>query len=387
MGKALLRVVSGLTVALRLIAPLSSRAIEIDSEPNDIRLRPHVAKLASPEYQGRRGAGGIKAAEYIVEHFRKLGLEPAFDGKYSQEIPAREGNVPMGRNVGAILRGSDSKLRDEWVVVSAHFDHLGQRGDVLYAGADDNASGVAMLLESARSFVEAKIPPKRSVMFISFDLEEIGLFGSRYFVEHSPVPLSKIALFMTADMIGRALGGVCDSYVFVMGSEHAPGLRPWLDRAAKDQPLKVGLLGSDILLIDRSDYGPFRSRKVPFLFFSTGENPLYHSPRDVAETLNYPKLEAISRIMYRVAREAASAENVPSWSAIAEHPMGEAVAIRDVFQTLLEHRAALKINGIQSQIMSNTLKSIDGILERGVCTANERLGYIRVARIVLISLF
>ncbi len=387
MGRALLRIVSGLTIALRLTAPLPARAVEVDAEPNDTRLRPHVAALASPEYQGRRGAGGIKAAEYIVGHFRKLGLEPAFDGKFSQEIPAREGNVPMGRNVGAILRGSDPKLRDEWVIVSAHFDHLGQRGEVVYPGADDNASGVAMLLEAARSFVEAKIPPKRSVMFLSFDLEEIGLFGSRYFVEHSPVPLSKIALFMTADMIGRALGGVCESYVFVMGSEHAPGLRPWLDQAAKDQPLKVGLLGSDILLIDRSDYGPFRARKVPFLFFSTGENPLYHSPRDVAETLNYPKLEAISRVMYRVAREAASSENVPVWNATAENPLGEAVAIRDVLRTLLEHRADLKINGIQSQIMTNTLKSLDGILERGVCTPNERLGYIRAARIILISLF
>ena len=103
---------------------------------------------------------------------------------------------------------------------------------MLYPGADDNASGVAMMLEVARCLAAAPERPRRSVMFVGFDLEEIGLWGSRYFVEHPPVPLERVALFVTADMIGRSLGGVCDPYVFVMGTEHAPGLRPWIERAA-----------------------------------------------------------------------------------------------------------------------------------------------------------
>ena len=115
------------------------------------------------------------------------------------------------------------------MIVAAHFDHLGVRGGVLYPGADDNASGVAMMLEVARSIVRAPVPPKRSMMFIGFDLEEIGLFGSRYFVAHPPVPLEKVALFVTADMIGRSLAGVCDSHVFVLGTEKCAGLAP-LDR-------------------------------------------------------------------------------------------------------------------------------------------------------------
>ena len=73
-------------------------------------------------------------------------------------------------------------------------------------------------------------------MFVGFDQEEIGLYGSRYFVEHPPAPMERLALFLTADMIGRALGGVCESCVFVMGSEHSPGLRPWIERAARDRP-------------------------------------------------------------------------------------------------------------------------------------------------------
>ena len=128
-------------------------------------------------------------------------------------------------------------------------------------------------------------------MFIGFDLEEVGLFGSRYFVAHSPIPLERVVLFITADMISRVLGGICEKHVFVMGTEHAPALRPWIENASHGPPADVGLLGSDILVLNRSDYGPFRSRSIPFLFFTTGENPRYHTPHDTPETLDYPKLD------------------------------------------------------------------------------------------------
>ena len=90
-----------------------------------------------------------------------------------------------------------------------------------------------MMLEVARSIVQGPSPPKRSMMFIGFDLEEVGLFGSRYFVAHPPVALEKVVLFITADMIGRSLAGVCASHVFVMGTENAPGLRPGSTRRAR----------------------------------------------------------------------------------------------------------------------------------------------------------
>src|SRR4051812_40801402 len=268
--------------------------------PEQTRLEAVGRKLASPEMEGRRGGGGGEASAFLIEEFRRLKLQPVFAGQFVQEIPAAEPGRIQGRNVGAMLRGSDPARRDEWVIVAAHFDHLGVHNGVLYPGADDNASGVAMMLEVGRSLVEAGRPPKRSVMFIGFDLEEAGLFGSRYFVAHPPVPLAKIALFITADMIGRALGGVCDQEVFVLGTEHVPGLRPWLDAAAKDRPVKVGLLGSDVLVLNRSDYGPFRNRQIPFLFFSTGENPRYHSPRDTPDTIDFPKLAAISQVIHQV---------------------------------------------------------------------------------------
>ena len=187
-------------------------------------------------------------------------------------------------------------------------------------------------------------------------------------------------------MIGRSLGGVCTPYVFVMGTERVPSLRAWIERAAAPSSgLKVGLLGADLLVIDRSDYGPFRRRQVPFLFFSTGENPCYHTPSDVAETLDYPKLESISRVMYAVVRRASMAEALPAWSSKADNPVSEALAVREVIRTFLEHRKELNIGTTKAAIMTNTLRTLDGVAERGAITPAERASMIRVAQLILFT--
>lgn len=354
--------------------------------PEQGRLESVVRKLASPEMEGRRGEGGRRAAAFLVEEFRELKLEPLFAGQFVQEIPASEPGRIQGRNVGAALRGSDPALRDEWVILAAHFDHLGVREGVLYPGADDNGSGVAMMLEVARSFAEAGRAPRRSLMFIGFDLEEVGLFGSRYFAAHPPVPLGKIALFITADMIGRSFGGVCRQDVFVLGTEHAPALRGWIDAIAKDRPLKVGLLGSDLLVLNRSDYGPFRSRQVPFLFFTTGENPRYHSPQDTPDSMDYPKLATISQVIHELAVTATNADTVPRWSNSPDNPLAEAITIRDVLRQLIENREALGLGAAQMYLMNSTLHSLDGIVARGAITPGERAALIQAARIVLFTI-
>jgi hypothetical protein len=356
-------------------------------EPELVRLKEHVATLASPAFEGRRGEGGRKAAAYVEDAFKDLGLEPLFDGRFTQEVPDGRTGAVLGRNVGAKLVGADPGSRDDWIIVAAHFDHLGVRNGVLYPGADDNASGVAMMLEVARCLRRSGVPPRRSVMFLGFDLEEDGLVGSRYFVEHMPIPLRKVALFVTADMIGRSLGGICGRSVFVMGTEHAPGLRPWVEEAARGRDLDVGVIGSDLLLFARSDYGPFRAREVPFLFFSTGENPHYHRPSDVAETLDYAKLEAISRVIFGVVRRAAGAGDIPRWERVPDHPIGEAVAIREVFRALLAHRDELQIKPAIVALMTGTLRRLDAAIARGVVTPGERSGLIRVSQVVLFSVF
>ena len=239
-------------------------------KPDQIKLRETIEKLAAPEFAGRSGPGGEKAAEYLVDRFRALKLEPLFGQEFVQPIPGKEQGTVQGRNVGAMLRGADPNLREEWVILAAHFDHLGVRRGKLYPGADDNASGVAMMLEVARSMTAAAQPPKRSMMFIGFDLEEVGLFGSRYFVAHPPVPLEKVVLFVTADMIGRSLAGVCASHVFVIGTEHSPGVRPWIDAAGRRAPAQSVPVGGRPAGIESQRLRPVSQPKHPILVFHDG---------------------------------------------------------------------------------------------------------------------
>jgi hypothetical protein len=375
-----------LVLALVLAASVTKPVLaQQPVEPEQGRLRSVVERLASPEFGGRSGSGGEKTVAFLTDQFRQLNLAPLFDGDFVQPIPGKEPGTVQGRNVGALLRGYDPQLADEWVIVAAHFDHLGVRRGVLYPGADDNASGVAMMLEVARSIVQGPARPRRSMMFIGFDLEEIGLYGSRYFVAHAPVPLEKVVLFVTADMIGRSLAGVCESHVFVLGTENAPGLRPWIDQAARGRTVTVGLLGADILILNRSDYGPFRTRSIPFLFFTTGENPHYHRPTDTADSLNYPKVTAISQMIYQIVVKAASAPTMPRWQKNQDDPFAEAVTIRDVLRKFVQHRESLKIGAPQLFLINNTLATLDEIVARGSITPDERARVIQTARVVLFT--
>ncbi len=374
-------------VAIATIAPMIAPEVVAEEEPARPNLERWVTTLTSPELEGRSGEGARKTAGLIAEEFRRLGLEPLFNGRYVQEIPPAPPVETTGRNVGAILRGADPSLAARHVILSAHYDHLGVRRGLLYPGADDNASGVAMMMESARCLTARPEKPRRSVAFLAFDQEEAGLYGSRYFVAHPPFPVESIDLFITADMIGRSLGGVCDDFFFVMGTEHIPALRPWLHEAVAGRPVRMGVLGADLLVLNRSDYGPFRSREVPFLFFSTGENPRYHSPNDTPETLDHAKLAEISQVIYRVAVRSADAESLPRWDDQPDHPLEEALTIRDVLRTLQMHAEELKLNAMQGFVIANALKTVDGVAERGAVTPAERSSLIQAARLVLMTAF
>lgn len=378
-----------LVAAIALLATASlpkTRASE-PAQPERGRLEQWVKTLAAPELEGRRGEGGRRAAAMLIEEFKRLKLEPLFGDQYVQVVPSAPPANIEGRNVGAILRGSAPALRDDCVILSAHYDHLGKPGGLLHPGADDNASGVAMMLEAARCFATAPKPPKRSVVFIGFDLEEVGLYGSRYYAANPPIPLKNVSLFITADMIGRSLGGVCDGRVFVMGTEHVPALRPWIAQAAENRQLTVGLLGADLLILNRSDYGPFRSRKVPFLFFSTGESQVYHTPDDVPETIDYATLTEISQTIYGVVKRAADAPTLPKWSDAVDHSIDEARTLRDVLQVMSANRETLKINAAQTFLISRTLRTLDAAIDRGRYEPAERSSVLQAARVLMMTTF
>ena len=285
-------------------------------------------------------------------------MKPAFGGDFVQDVLAPDGRGVIGHNIAATLEGSDPTLRDEWIIVGAHFDHLGRSGSAYFPGADDNASGVAMMLEVARCMANAATRPKRSVMFVGFDLEEYGLIGSRYFADHPPVPLAKVKLFVTADMIGRSLGGVCDGVVFVFGTQTSPGMKRIVDSAAAHQPIRLAPLGNDVLVIDRSDYGPFRARSIPYLFFSTGENPRYHKTTDTSDTIDYETALAATRVICDTIRRAASVPELRGWNGVTEPTIDEALAVREVLRTMLQNHEKLGIGSPGMFVLRSTLAGL-----------------------------
>jgi hypothetical protein len=359
-----------------------------DFKPEE--MRPHVEYLASDDLRGRSGVWGQASARYIEDHFRKLKLQPLFDGEYLQVIPGPtrdDGQKTVyGQNVGAWLPGSDPKLRGEFVVVSAHYDHLGIREGKIFHGADDNASGTSMVLEVARKFASLEKRPARSMVFLAFDLEEKMLWGSRWFASHAPWEIEQIKLFITADMIGRSLGDLPISTAFVMGSEHGSTLADTLDEIGEPAGLNIARMGID-LIGTRSDYGPFRDRKIPFLFFSTGEHPDYHKPTDTPEKINYEQVAAVSSLVFRVTRSVADSETPPEWVEEIEPQLEEVRAVHRISELLLEAGRDGSLNKFQQFIVTQAEVQTRQVLERGVVTPEERVGLIRTAQILLLSVF
>ena len=388
-------------------------------------LRPHVEYLAAPERGGRPGGKADAAAEYLVDHFESLGLEPVFEskgappngdgepgdgepgdgepGSYFQTIAGPDGGA-FGRNVAALLPGSDPELKGEVVLLGAHYDHLGERGGVLYPGADDNASGTAMLMEVAeRLAAEAKsgAGPRRSVLFVGFDLEERMLFGSRWFAAHPPAILTggegdatmrRLKAVFVADMIGRSLGDLDLPTVFVLGSEHAPHLKTVLNRVGAPEGLEAARLGID-LIGTRSDYGPFRDRDVPFLFFSTGEHGDYHRPTDTPDRLDFEKAARVASLIHAVVRTTANDDDAPVWEANPAPDLDEARAVRRITALLLERAASpenptgRRFGTMQRVALAQTKSTTEGILERGVMTEDERAWLVRLSQMLLFSVF
>jgi hypothetical protein len=379
------RVATLVLVVLIARAPLTAGEPETPPAEAVARVRNDVDRLASAEMLGRSGAGARLAAAYIEDQFRALGLEPLFDGGYLQPVLNKDGR-PIGNNVGGLVRGTDDASGNEWILVAAHFDHLGVRGGQVYPGADDNASGVAAMLEAARSLTGLGTRgPRRTIAFVGFDLEERGLVGSRFFVKNPPRPLSELRLFVTVDMLGGSLAGVCDTNLFAMGTEHAPLLRRWVEEAAGGLPIDVGVVGSDLLFFDRSDYGPFRHRKIPYLFLSSGQSPVYHTPDDRPELLDYRKVHSASRLLARVVeragREASGA--MPTWSSEPRHEIGEAAALRGVLAKLVEQGAKMDMKPLLRRMLETQLAVIDTALDRGVMSAEERRRLVLSVQLVL----
>jgi hypothetical protein len=209
------------------------------------------------------------------------------------------------RNVVGLIEGRDKKLKDEIVVIGAHYDHVGylkkQAGaDSIYNGADDNASGTCAVLAIARAFGASKKKPKRSVLLMAFAGEEKGLFGSRAYVENPLLPLDKTVAMLNLDMVGR---NAPDS-VSVGGVKSSPDLI----EINKEENREVGLmLDYSIDSFDnRSDQYNFARKKIPFLFYFTGLHKDYHQVSDHPDKIDEHKIAKIATLAFRVAWRAAN---------------------------------------------------------------------------------
>lgn len=375
--------------------PLNSPQIpEFEGPITSGHVRPHVEFLASPALEGRGSTRSKRlAADYLKKHYESQGLKPLFAGNsFFQDIPgkkAKDGRPTIrGQNVGAWLPGSDAELRDEFVIVSAHYDHLGIRNGKIYPGADDNASGVAMVLEVARQMAERSVAPRRSMVFINFDLEENLLWGSRWFVAHPPWPIERAKLFITADLIGRSLGDLPTRSVFAIGSEYSPGLQDVLEAVGRPSGIHVDRLGVD-LIGTRSDYGPFRSKRIPFLFFSTGEHPDYHTPRDTVDRIDFEKLAGISSLIYRVCLRITEESEPPRWSPHPKPDIAEVRSLHRITKLLLDADTdkSRKLAGFQRFLVSNMHNKLGKILAGGKIRPDERPWLIRTSQFLLLTVF
>lgn len=361
------------------------------------KLRQHVFTLASDSFGGRSGKTAHPTIDYLEKSFQSAGLLPGFAHGYRQPVVQAASGKVIGTNLAAKVEGSDPALKNEWIILSAHWDHLGKMtakagdgdpgtgNEKIYAGADDNASGVAMLLETAAWFARPENRPKRSMLFVAFDLEEFGLFGSRHFAANSPVPMDRIRLFMTADMIGRSLSGLCKEWVFVIGSERMPRSRSWISSAAAERPIRAGLLGTDLVGV-RSDYGPFMTKKIPYLFFSTGESEVYHTTEDRPETIDYAKLHQIAELIRETAAFAAADENPGVWKEEPEPAPEELTVIASVLEAMRAPDSGLKLGGLQKSTIERTLDKIrDLVAKGGAVRESDRRAIVRAAQFLMFT--
>jgi hypothetical protein len=221
------------------------------------------------------------------------------------------------QNVVAVLRGGDPKLRDEAVVIGAHYDHIGTRNDTLvFNGADDNASGTAGLVAIAEAFAALGSPPRRTVVFVAFAGEEKGLYGSRYYAANPVFPLRTTVAMLNVDTIGRN----DTAAVEVDGTGHFPWLRDVVERA--NASIGLRLRYSARKTAPASDATPFYWRRVAALNFTTGLHQDYHQPTDDVDKLMLPHLVEVARLVFGTAWLLANEDLLPY---VGQEPHGSAV--------------------------------------------------------------
>ena len=282
----------------------STRSPDTNSAPSKLDAEAILATirtLASPAYEGRRTGtpGGLRARDWIARRFKEIGLAPIgatyvlpFSFRHTpikglvDPNRAVQTDYPDAANVVGVCKAT--KGGADVVVVSAHYDHLGIRDGTPYPGADDNASGVAVMLAVAEQC--RRQPLTHDALFVAFDAEELGLQGAKHFVANPPVPRERLALDINLDMVSRSDKGE----LFAAGPYHWPASRAPLEQVAKrsqltllfghDKPPALAAGGDD--WTNQSDHGAFHAAGIPFVYFGVEDHADYHKPTDTAEKID-----------------------------------------------------------------------------------------------------
>ncbi len=336
--------------------------LEQDSTTN---LQKHVQFLASDEMEGRMtGSKGCKtSANFIADEFAKIGVLPFenyfqyFDAPTDFQTNGRPKNFAKTQNVIAYISGAEKK--DEFIVIGAHYDHLGLGGEgsgsrvdslAIHNGADDNASGVAAMLQIARDIFSKREQLSRSVLFVAFSAEEIGLVGSDFFVENSPVPTENIVAMLNMDMVGR----MRDKTLMIDGSGTSPIWDSLIEKCNYGFTIKKNPDG-----FGYSDHASFYKKDIPVLAFHTGSHDEYNTPDDDAETLNYAGLKTIAEFVENITLELTQGKRIP----FQESGM-------KIEQAGKRPRFKVKLGIVPSHTFQGIGLQLDGVVEGGVAEKN-----------------
>ena len=306
-----------------------------------VDLEKHLLVLASDSLEGREtGKPGQKmAAEYIANHFKSIGIPPYNRNTYYQKFTVASGrhlckcttcDLPFlknifskkkvkGENVLGYIEGSD--LKEELIIITAHYDHLGKHDTLIFNGADDDGSGTVAALEIAEAFMLAKKEgkgPRRSVLIMPVSGEEKGLLGSKYYADNPIYPLKHTVANLNIDMIGR-VDEYHDNpnYVYLIGSDRLSTDLHDISELVNEKHFNLELDYTFNAKDDpnryyyRSDHYNFAKNNIPVIFYFNGIHEDYHKTTDTIEKINFEKIEKISRLIFLTAWELANRDERP----------------------------------------------------------------------------
>ena len=387
--RSLLAVIVLLASSCRTAEPVPAPS----AAPEAGRLRSDIAWLADDRLEGRATgtAGNDSAAAWLARRHAALGLRPVGADGYLQRFTARSAQMAHDgqttglptQNVVALVPGRDPALRGEYVVIGAHFDHLGrstagaldpEARDAVRNGADDNASGTAAVLELARLL--AARPARRSVVVAHFTGEELGLLGSQWFVDHPPVPMDSVVAMLNFDMVGR----LRNDKLIVYGVATARELPGIVEEANLAPRLSISAVGDGF---GPSDHSSFYAKGIPVLHFFTDLHDDYHRASDDVERIDAAGAARVVAVAERIVRTLADrpARLTPVRSA-APAPMAGGRTGSDVFLGSIPDMSAsevpgLRLSGVRAGSPADVggLKAGDLIVELGGRAVKDLYGY------------